>query len=257
MNTPNKAPTLNKFTEELENLLKKRIGGSVNFRGIYYQILYASYLILNELKGTSEKSITMEGIEDIDLNTSQNILNGQLYTQVKSSVNKMDAGSFWDLGVLQNFAETFEINPMLSYIQTQQVITNEIYAIYDRLIEKFSDNLNSLARIADSLSIFHSKDSKLVALVIKIFDLVIYLKDQDSDLLSHTRYALYDALTSMGVKTGIPGQPFQVDIELRDLLMREINQLPDYFESKQFLKEILKNLNNEIDRIRDHDNETW
>lgn len=94
MNTAQKAPNLNKFTEELENLFKKRIGGSVNFRGIYYQILYASYLILNELRGTSEKSITMEGIEDIDLNTSQNILNGQLYTQVKSSVNKMDAEVF-------------------------------------------------------------------------------------------------------------------------------------------------------------------
>ncbi|UFH31899.1 hypothetical protein LNP04_18320 [Chryseobacterium sp. C-71] len=82
MNTAQKVPTLNKFAEELENLLKKRIGGSVNFRGIYYQILYASFLILNELKETSEKSITMEGIEDIGLNTSQNILNGQLYTQV-------------------------------------------------------------------------------------------------------------------------------------------------------------------------------
>lgn len=163
----------------------------------------------------------------------------------------------WYIELDADGGHLFYAKDMLSYIQTQQVITNEIYAIYERLIEKFNDNLNSLARIADSLSIFYSKDSKLVALVIKIFDLVIYLKDQDSDLLSHTRYALYDALTSMGVKTGVPGQPFQVDIELRDLLTREINQLPDYFESKQFLKEILINLNNQIDQIRDHDNETW
>ncbi|MFP3598199.1 hypothetical protein [Chryseobacterium sp. SIMBA_029] len=148
MNTSQKPPTLNKFTEELENLLKKRIGGSINFRGIYYQILYASYLILNELKGTSEKSITMEGIEDIDLNTSQNILNGQLYTQVKSSVNKMDAGSFWDLGVLQNFAETFEINP-----------NSKFKLVYNMEIAK--GNLHSLIHKKDVSDFWQTKFTTL------------------------------------------------------------------------------------------------
>lgn len=148
MNTQQKAPTLNKFTDELENLLKKRIGGSVNFRGIYYQILYASYLILKELRGTSEKSITMEGIEDIDLNTSQNILNGQLYTQVKSSVNKMDAGSFWDLGVLQNFAETFEINP-----------NSKFKLVYNMEIAK--GNLHSLMHKKDLSDFWQTKFTTL------------------------------------------------------------------------------------------------
>ncbi|MET3537662.1 hypothetical protein [Chryseobacterium limigenitum] len=116
MNTQYKAPTLNKITEELEILLKKRTGGSINFRGVHYQILYASYLLLKELNHPSErKSIRMEGIEDIDLSTSQNILMDNEYIQIKSSINKMDAGDFWNLGVLQNFAETYELNPISKF----------------------------------------------------------------------------------------------------------------------------------------------
>jgi len=107
-----KHPTLNKISEELENLIIKRTGGSVNFRGMYFQILYSSYLVLKELNQHSDnKSIRMEGIEDIDFSTSQNILIEKQYIQVKSSINKMDAGNFWSLGVLQNFVETFDINP--------------------------------------------------------------------------------------------------------------------------------------------------
>lgn len=112
MNTQYNPPTLNKITEELENLVTKRTGGSINFRGMHFQILYSSYLILKELGQHSDnKSIRMEGIEDIDLTTSQNILIDKQYIQVKSSINKMDAGNFWSLGVLQNFVETFDINP--------------------------------------------------------------------------------------------------------------------------------------------------
>ncbi|MBW8523845.1 hypothetical protein K0U91_01220 [Chryseobacterium chendengshani] len=112
MKTQYNLPTLNKITEELDNLIVKRTGGAINFRGMHFQILYSSYLILKELdQNSDEKSIRMEGIEDIDLSTSQNILIDNEYIQVKSSINKMDAGSFWNLGVLQNFAETYMINP--------------------------------------------------------------------------------------------------------------------------------------------------
>lgn len=107
-----KTTTLKQVTENLGNILQKRNGGATNFRGIHFQILYACYLILQELKKDAKtKSIQLEGIEDIDLHTSQTITIDSEYIQLKSSVNKMDAGTFWGLGVLQNFLEVYEKNP--------------------------------------------------------------------------------------------------------------------------------------------------
>ena len=103
---------LKQITERLEDILQKRKGGSANFRGVHFQVLYACYLVLEELKDVSEtKSIRLEGIEDIDLHLSPMFLVGNEYIQLKSSINKMDAGTFWSLGVLQNFWELYSVSP--------------------------------------------------------------------------------------------------------------------------------------------------
>jgi hypothetical protein len=146
---------------------------------------------------------------------------------------------------------------MLEYLQPKNGISNEIYDIYDNLIDEFNSQLFYLDRIAGSLSSFQSKDSQFVALIVKIYHFAIELKEQDNKLFNQVNYTLQDSLTNLGVKMGTPGQPFQVDVDLRDLLVREIMQMPDYLESKVFLTNVLRNINNEIDQDRDHDNETW
>jgi hypothetical protein len=110
--TRSKTKNLREITDNLEIILKKRNGGAVNFRGVHYQLLYACYLILQSFKKDSKTEfIQLEGIEDIDIHTSQSITTDTEYIQLKSSVNKMDAGSFWELGVLQNFFEVYNENP--------------------------------------------------------------------------------------------------------------------------------------------------
>lgn len=112
MRSEPKSTPLKQVTENLDNILQKRNGGAINFRGIHFQVLYSCYLILLELKQDSEtKFIQLEGIEDIDLHTSQTIAIDSKYIQLKSSINKMDAGTFWGLGVLQNFLEVYAKNP--------------------------------------------------------------------------------------------------------------------------------------------------
>jgi len=92
----------------LNNLAKKRVGGAINFRGIGFQLLYSCYTLLNELDSSNfSKSIRLEGIEDVDIITVDN----NQYIQLKSSINTIDAGSFWKMGVLQNFLEAFKVNP--------------------------------------------------------------------------------------------------------------------------------------------------
>ncbi|MGY5851826.1 P-loop NTPase [Salegentibacter sp. F14] len=95
----------------LNNLAIKRTGGAINFRGVGFQLLYSCFTLLNELDSSNpSKFIRLEGIEDLDIIEIDN----NQYIQLKSSINKIDAGSFWKMGVLQNFLEAFKINPNCS-----------------------------------------------------------------------------------------------------------------------------------------------
>ena len=102
----------NNIEEALTILAKKRAGGAINFRGVGFQILYASYLILRDLNAKDQTiSIKLEGLEDIDV-----YINGQQqYIQVKTSQNSIDAGTLWDLKVLQNFMEVSKVNPFSNF----------------------------------------------------------------------------------------------------------------------------------------------
>lgn len=91
----------------LNSLAEKRTGGAINIRGVGFQLLYACYKILKELDDESDTSIRLEGIEDIDVihvGTNE-------YIQLKSSINTLDAGAFWKLGVIQNFLEVYRNSP--------------------------------------------------------------------------------------------------------------------------------------------------
>lgn len=69
---------------ELEiKLFKQRFHGAVNIKGIDFQIHYALNITLNLLLAEEPLgSITLEGIEDLDL---QPIKAGNVYVQVKTS----------------------------------------------------------------------------------------------------------------------------------------------------------------------------
>lgn len=104
-------PIIKDIISPLEYILSKRIGGAVNINGIHYQILYACLTILKELNKGTNMSIQLEGIEDLDINNPQVRFSNSEYIQIKTSKNKLDAGTFWNLGVLQNYIEIYNIDP--------------------------------------------------------------------------------------------------------------------------------------------------
>lgn len=88
-------------------LMAKRIGGSINFKGIEFQLLYAVRTILSKLIPDEGRHIRLEGIEDLDILEND----CKEYIQVKSSINQIDAGKLWGLNVLQNFIEVHGKEP--------------------------------------------------------------------------------------------------------------------------------------------------
>lgn len=123
----------------LEYILSKRIGGAVNISGIHYQILYASLTILKELYRDANISIQLEGIEDLDINNPQLKYSNSEYIQIKTSKNKLDAGTFWNLGVLQNYIEIYKAEPSSRFklVYNMNIASGSLKELSDN---KLSDN---------------------------------------------------------------------------------------------------------------------
>jgi len=173
------------------------------------------------------------------------------------NVEMFEMALSWYTNVDAAGGHLFYAKDLLEYLKPNDFISKEIFLVYEKIINTNKENLDALYRITESLSLFHLKDSQLLALIIIIYDHSIAIKELNLELLSEINYSMQYAITNVGVKTGTPGQPFQVDIDLRDLLIRETNLMPDYVKAKTFLLDVLKNINKEIDRDRDYDNETW
>ena len=111
---PTDSFTSHPYLDHLAKLVEKRSGGQISIKGFIFQFKYAAWKLLdifNKPDITNSIRIRLEGIEDIDLiKINKKNLNME-FVQVKHSKNKMDSGRFWNLGVMQNFAEVYLKNP--------------------------------------------------------------------------------------------------------------------------------------------------
>lgn len=105
--------------KSLQIIAKRRKGGSVNLIGLSFQFSYALWKILHFLvESDPNRTIRLEGIEDIDVIDAKVHLITQKdyeFIQVKHSENKMDASSFWNKNILQNFIEVYLENPQATF----------------------------------------------------------------------------------------------------------------------------------------------
>ena len=103
---------VNSIPLALQYLAKKRIGGAVNLRGIYFQLLFAIHTTLSHLKDENDScQVWMEGVEDIDVYVKDRY---QFY-QIKTSQNCIDANAIWNMKVLQHFWQAYRSSPSLSF----------------------------------------------------------------------------------------------------------------------------------------------
>src|SRR5690606_23622061 len=129
---------------------------------------------------------------------------------------------------------------------------------YAGLIKKYSSDYKKLFNIVQSLSEFKQKNDAFV-------DLIIMLLEAGNDNIKEEKQLkefisqCYISLTSLGVKSGTSGQPFAVDLQLKDLLENTLKsskvKTP---EIKDFFLKVLKSVQADIDRDRDEEGgEVW
>jgi hypothetical protein len=98
---------------QLDILAEKRTGGSDAIQGFSFQFNYAVYKVLFHLTlddMSDVEFIRLEGIEDIDVAFKLSTSKSSEFIQVKYSKNDIDAGNFWEKGILQNFAKAYIID---------------------------------------------------------------------------------------------------------------------------------------------------
>ena len=103
--------------QQLEYLFNKRTGGSINIRGIQFQLYYVCHRLLNAWQvERGPERIVLEGIEDVDVHFCKLQSGSAEYVQVKTSQNKMDASDFWGTNVIQNFFHTYRLDKDATFL---------------------------------------------------------------------------------------------------------------------------------------------
>ncbi len=95
----------------LDSIIKARFHGSVNIKGIRYQILYSIYKAFEEYTINPDFQIHLEGIEDLDLKGLQS---NNKYIQVKTSETCWNWAKYTE--VFKSFFETYSLDNKSQFI---------------------------------------------------------------------------------------------------------------------------------------------
>ncbi|WP_333887359.1 hypothetical protein [Sphingobacterium siyangense] len=202
-----------------------------------------------------EKTKTLMGYEFLPDGEHSSLFNGQ--TDLKEGMYFQALN--WYLNEDAKGGHLYYGKDIFEYLQPSSFVTNSIYEKYKEVLEAHANDPVRLTRIADSLEVFHSKNSFLVKLILKGYGYVVEPDNikHNEETIKDASSAYYIALISSGVKTGTPGQPFQADIDLRDLLEAELLEIPQYLESRKIITAALDSVKHDINNSSDLDNETW
>jgi hypothetical protein len=236
------------LTYEIERCLNRvlrKFGEDVVFQYLRARYEYKKAIVISQK--------TLSGYEFVPSGDYSHLFDGIIEQKPAMFIKALE----WYLSIDGDGGHLYYAKDILEYLKPGSAIDQDIAVWYQQKIEKLDDNAVGLDRIMESLSIFHTKDDILLDLVIRGFTLAFDLYDLNQEYYIQIRRECYSAITTMGVKSGTAGQPFQVDLDLQNLLQSKIGSLPDYLPATTFLKEVLKSVNAEIAHSSDRDNLRW
>jgi hypothetical protein len=254
--------TLNEFIEkyyiEIRDLILEH---TINHSDIPYNV----ERFLNQIIKEDGFSIVLKYFEKRFLYNRKYIIENKTllgYEYVPRHSGKAIISDFSDIQKEEIFSDVlkwyinFEFEPyehlysnhIIELFATSKYINSTSKTTYIELIETNKSNYNKLISIIQSISEFKEKNEIQVDLLIKILEEAnnsTFNLEQLRELYTQC----YIALTSLGVKTGTPGQPFVVDLELKELLENTLKSSKiNSLKIKDFLTQVLKSVQSEIDR---------
>jgi hypothetical protein len=183
-----------------------------------------------------------------------------LYKEIEESIKYALFYKILDWYIDYNFelSESIFSKNIIEYFLPSNIFTLEIKRHYQLLIESDKLTLNRAVSIARSIGAFEKKNELFGEFVIELFEKSQRMfKDKDS--LKKVQTELYIAFTSLGLKSGTVGKPFEVDLELKELLLKLIASISHKnYQVNNFLNSILGSVERDIQfSIRERGENEW
>lgn len=142
---------------------------------------------------------------------------------------------------------------LLEFLRPTTQLSIELAKDYENEVALVG-NPSKLVRITETIEVFESKNSLLIELVVKILRRGIALSGTD---LQKLKSEAYQAITSVGVKSGPVGEPFPVDLELRQLMVEAIDKFQQDEFVNDFLNKVKLSLEEQIKKSNDRNDTVW
>jgi hypothetical protein len=148
----------------------------------------------------------------------------------------------------------FFYKPILEYFSPSPQVTEDLKGLYHRKLTLWITDFDKTLKFASILDIHPSKNDNLFDILNEIANNASqYSEEQKRKILSEC----FTAIVQTGVKHGKAGEPFPVDIEIRDLLINYTSKHKLSSESKNLFENAIKSLNNDIERFDDDGEDLW
>ncbi len=185
-----------------------------------------------------------------------NTIIAELSEEQKAEIFSMILNWFVDFDF--ELYEHFYAKNVIELFAVSKSVNNQTKIIYTELIKKYNSDYKKLLNIVQSLSEFKQKNEAFVDLIIMLLEAGNENIKEEKQLKEFTSQC-YISLTSLGVKSGTPGQPFAVDLQLKDLLENTLKSSKVKSpEIKDFFQKVLKSVQADIDRDRyEEGGEAW
>lgn len=225
--------------ERLLNRIIKEDGFSIVLRYFEKRLLYnRKYIIANK---------TLLGYEYVPRHSGKAIISD--FSDIQKEEIFSDVLKWYINFEFEPYEHLYS-NHIIELFATSKYINTTSKTTYIELIETNKSNYNKLISIIQSISEFKEKTENLIDLIIKILG-VVNNSTFNIEQIRELSTQCYIALTSLGVKTGTPGQPFDVDLALKDLLEKTLKSSKiNSPKIKDFFVQVLRSVQSEIDRDR-------
>jgi hypothetical protein len=144
----------------------------------------------------------------------------------------------WFFTLPEDFFYLFFAKELLTYLQPAQTISEPVAFIFEKHIQPELD-AGTAARLLEVLSVFHHKNDLLIDLVVAIYQYTIEQRDLAEETIKLVRTGCYQALTTIGVRMGVAGQPYEQDLELERTLSNRLQTVPEYDPEYELLNNVL------------------
>lgn len=195
------------------------------------------------------------GYEYVPTHTGNAII-AELSEEQKAEIFSMILNWFVDFDF--ELYEHFYAKNIIELFAVSKSVEGHTKNTYTELIKKYNSDYKKLLNIVQSLSEFKQKNEAFVDLIIMLLEAGnedIKEEKQLKEFISQC----YISLTSLGVKSGTPGQPFAVDLQLKELIENTLkSSKAKNPKVKDFFIKVLKSIQADIDRDRDEEGgEVW